>query len=91
MGMINPDWNNLGRRWSTDIIIVAIATLVHNILVIPIFLERQRHEAEEYSLQKVQNVEDQNCIPKSLESFITNCLIMALGTIVVLNLTYLNK
>ena len=51
--------------------------LVHNVLVVLICIKRYSHEINE-NFMRFTDESERNCVvvPKSLESFLSNCLVM---------------
>ena len=90
MGYFDPQWNNLPSIIKIHSIVPTIGILIHTLLMIPIWVETQKHEAQE--IVQNPNVEQNNCTQsKTAESFLMNCLNMAVFTLGTINLMVLNK
>ena len=79
LGYYDMEWSTLNPRPQYDIMIRFILILIHNILIVPICIKRYRHEMDENNARN-RYIQDQAAsnMSKSLESFISNCLIMGI-------------
>ena len=81
MGYYDFDWKNLPVQHKLPNTLPALASLAHDILIFPIFFERRKLE----SIEKVQNANLAKKGARSLESFLINCLVIAVSTLGMLN------
>ena len=90
MGYFDPKWNNLPSIIKIHSLVPTIGILIHTLLMIPIWIETRKHEVQE--IVQNPNAEQNNCAQsKSVESFIINCLSMAVFAFGTINLMILNK
>ena len=83
MGHFDKKWNNLPNILNLHVILPFVAIGVHNLLVIPVFIQLRKHEQREV----VQNpmMSPNSLTSKSLESFAINCTSMGIFALGMLN------
>ena len=79
-GMYYPSYDLMGKRFSPELPIIALAFLVNVSLMIPIYLKRRQNEEVD---QQYEQSNDQK-IPNSLESLIWNLVIISVCLIGIL-------